>query len=174
MKLLTLLTFLLTFLSTSTYAGLVLSSGTSYQKINDSRFKFKNEFGTLTKFSNINLGYSKEINNFNFLFATNRFFNKTIKREVVIGNNIFLSKTKSRYDVLQIGYRKKALMPAVYLANTKINTTIIDKEIKHAILYGLSFTFFFDKNMSTSITYLAPNQEFNLDGGMGWGVNYNF
>jgi len=166
------ITLILILLQTQAKAAPVMSVSTSYYKIEDPRFKYKNRSSRIS--TNISAGYSYEINNVNITAFSNRIFNKKKKSKVIINGNILNLESKITYDALQIGYRKKRIMPSIFLANTKIENRIINKETKHSFTYGAGLNYFLNKNISTSIIYIAPNAELELKGGLGLNINYNF
>ena len=156
-------------------AGVAVSIGIFYQKVNDSGFKYKDKYDTLKKPNSISVGYTTEINNFSVLVSTNRLFHKAIKRKILIENDTFLSKTDIKYDLVQVGYRKKRIMPGLFIANAKIKTTLMNiKKTDDIIIYGSSLTYFISKNVSTSLIYLAPIKKLNTGSGGGFSINYLF
>jgi hypothetical protein len=161
-------------------AGLSMGTSLVYTKINDPKYKYSNEYEQLTKLNSINLGYTKEYKRFNISLYSNRLFNKPIKRKVTYNNNTFTNETKTVYDAVQIGYRKGRLMPAFFMANTKIKKSLflgnveLGEEINNIIAYGLSVNYFLEKNIPISLTYIFPNKEVHMEGGLGVGINYLF
>lgn len=156
------------------YAGFGIGIGTMYNNINDSRFKFQDSKETLFKPSSVNISYNKSFKNINFSVSTNRLINRDVKRMVIINNKFYAARFKTTYDLFQIGYNYKRLLPAVFLANTKQETTIIETETKHTFVFGTNFGYFVTNNLATSIVYLMPNKELNMDSSLGFGINYFF
>ncbi len=169
------LTLLLIIYCLPTNANVVIGTGIMYQKINNPHFEYKDDYETLKKPSSLSIGYNIEMNRFNILASTNRIINKEIKRDVIIGNVVMPSKSKIEYDLLQIGYRKNRIMPGIFIANSRVTTTIAQyKDIEHAIVYGASLTYLYDKSFSPSLVYIAPNSELHMKGGLGLVFNLHF
>lgn len=162
------------FTCSPSHAGFSVGIGTLYNNINDSRFKFKNQEETLFKPSSVNVGYNKSFKNINLSISTNRLINTSQKRMVVINNKLYAARFKTTYDLFQVGYGYKRLLPAIFLANTKQETTIFNTETKHTFIFGSNIGYFVNKKLATSIIYLMPNKELNMDSSFGFSINYFF
>lgn len=165
----------------STHIGTSLS----YLKINDPDYKFVNEYESINspEITSLTFGQSFEFENKVVLdLTTNCLFNKSTSRSVISTTNnlTFLNKTKVTTDIISIGKRFKRVVPMIFVSNTKVdkelyyNNNLVGSAINHAWLYGINATYYITKEVSSSIFYIAPNDEMDLEGGLGIGFNYNF
>ena len=72
------------------------------------------------------------------------------------------------------------IIPAITLSNIKSEKLLYYKNIlqgqrnNYVILYGLNLSYFFTKNINSSIFYIMPNKELHLKDSFGFGINYIF
>ena len=177
------LIILLSLISFNSYARLTIGTSILYTKISNPDYNYVSEYERLGELDNFNIGYSHEINNINIHLSTNRLFNKEISRNVITKNHLtFNSKVKTTYDSLQLGYIKNRIMPAIFIANTEVRERLytldrkimLGEETKHTIIKGVNLVYFVNKNISANATYLLPDNELHLKGGLGFGMNYIF
>jgi hypothetical protein len=161
--------------------------GTSfiYSNINDDNYEFVNKYEEIKNpsFSGLNYGFTTEYKKLVIDISSNRLTNLDISRSVIHNKTrqTFLNKTKTTFDSLSIGTKfYDRIVGSVFLANTKINKRIyqdrslLGKEVKHSILYGINFNYFVTRETSVSVLAIAPDQEFNLKFSLGFGVNFYF
>lgn len=162
--------------------------GTSiiYTNINEPNYNFANDKEQIkdgkTAFKSITYGLTHFQNNFAFTIQTNRFLNSSIKRAVVdkrTGMTLH-NKSKLTNDTFLIGYRFGRVIPSLLLSNAKLQKSLYyngvfqGKETKHSFVYGASVSYFLTKNLNSSLIYIAPNKELNLESAIGLGFNYLF
>lgn len=177
-----LISFLLLLLnSNSAVANFYIGTSCFYAKINDKNYNFVKEFET-NKLP-INIGYSKSFkNNIVISAQTNRILNSSNERSVVDKRTgiLLLNKSKLSADNLSIGYRINRIIPSFVISNLELDKKLYYKDnlvgsrINHSIVYGLNINYILTKNINTSIVYISPNKELDLEGALGVGINYLF
>jgi hypothetical protein len=151
---------------------------TSYFKENNKDFKteYKPEptvtFTHLFDYKGKKLGYS-----------TNRidnWFSGRKKQDIKLSNGVkAINQQLITYDSFLVGRQFNRFIPMLYLANAKIDNKIIvnnnvKRKINHVYLYGANLIYLINNEVSASVSYIAPSQEIELEGGISIGINYNF
>lgn len=162
--------------------------GTSiiYANINDPKYNFVNEYETLKNpiksIKSLTTGITKTFDKVNITIQTNRFINFPITRMVIdkkTGINL-QNKSKIINDTILIGYRFNRIVPSLLISNTKLEKSLYykgnfqGKQTNHTILYGVNLLYLLSRNTNTSLFYIAPNKEINLESAIGLGINYLF
>ena len=177
-KILSIVFFLLAVSCNPSLAAVSFGTSMMYTKINDPVYKYTNELEQ-AKLTSLTIGYFKEFDNKISVGAyTNRFLNKGLKRKVKANATYYNNETRTKFDAIQIGYRIKRVMPSLFIANTEVdkklfyNGTLVGRQTNHIYTYGGSINYFVDKKTSVGLTYIAPNEEINMEGGIGLGINF--
>ena len=152
-----------------------------YTNVDDPNYSFVDKYETIERI-NFNVGLTTIFDKINITAQTNRLVNSFSKRTIIDRKtqNILQSKTKITADTLLIGYRFNRIIPAITLSNIKSEKLLYYKNILRAqrnnyvILYGLNLSYFFTKNINSSIFYIMPNKELHLKDSFGFGINYIF
>jgi len=141
---------LLIFLLLSTKANaLTLGTGLIYTK-ND-LVKSQEYKPSLT------IGESWNYKKFNVAVSTNRLTVRS--NEIELKNGLKL-KQKTRYDALQVGYRVKRFIPALFIANVQVEKNIIGyKYTNNLFIYGASINYLLTKNLSFGFGGTTKNEE---------------
>lgn len=160
--------------------------GTSlpYLIIKDDNFSYTNEREQVKNpnFSDLNYGITFIKNNI-IADISSTIFSKDIKRSVISKNNgyTFLSKTKTRFNSISIGYKLNNITLSSYVANVKSkkriynNHNLIARDVESSIFYGLNINYFINKNIALSCNIIAPNEDFNIKlGSSMFGINFYF
>ena len=172
--------FLILFVSCNpALAGVSVGTSLMYTKINDPVYKYTNELEQV-KLTSVNVGYFKTFNKLSVGAYTNRFLNRSLKRKVKANTTHFINETRTTFDALQFGYIFKRVMPTVFIANTKVDKklfyqgSLLGRQTNHIFTYGAGLNYFLDKKTIVGLNYIAPNEEINMEGGLGIGINYLF
>lgn len=127
---------------------------------------------------NLTIGYSKAFDNIVVSVNTNR-LNFTSKRRIADKRNKeYQLETRSNIDSLQLGYKIKNIVPSIFIANASVvkklssQNETLSKTKYHTLLYGLNFTFFANKNISSSFIYVRPNKTLQTNHTFGLSINY--
>ena len=153
------------------FAGAFLSTGAVYSKSKDNSFYMQPQTNI-----NASYGYFLKANNYTLTFQTNRLINKTQNQFIQSKANgkAYELKTRLRADSLLLGYKFKRFNPSIVVSNARLERTLTERKVNNALLYGLNFNYFIDRNISLSTTYIAPNKEFGLVGAGLVSINYLF
>jgi hypothetical protein len=130
--------------------------------------------------TSLTIGYLKKIDNITIGLYTNRFINSKLKRRATNGTNDFNYYSATRYNLFQVGYIRKNIMPTLFVADTILKQELYYNDVKisqdkdRVYLYGAGLNIFLDKNISFNINYIAPRESIGLEGGLAFGINYLF
>jgi len=186
--------FLLLFLLFFSCQAAVASStrlyvGTSwlYANVNEPKYNFVNENEAVKNpkqaINSAYIGVAHYFDNdFNICLQTNRFFNSAVERSVEAKSNhlTFKNKTRLTTDTILIGKRFNRFTPSFLISNSSAEkklfykNSLVGKETKTTILYGVNLGYFITRNIVGSVFYIAPNSEFNLESAGGLSLNYIF
>jgi len=186
MKILLILTALMT-ATHSAKADIFAGVSASYLNINNPSLEYIKESDKISGFNSITVGNSESYKDVVFTIATNRLLNQPLKSDMIL-NNAYFVKRESRvvYDSFQVGYklgslnpRLKNLIPSFLVANTMSNQKIwfngkMTEQTNWAYVYGLNLNIFVDEKRFFSMTYILPNKELYLEGGLTVGFNFLF
>ena len=165
-----------------------ITNSTMYTKINDSNYEYVNENEQVKNpfkdsLKSLSVGVSKEFkDNWTIIINTNRLYSKEIKRSVKYkaNNAILENRTRLKNDTIQVGKRFKKLLPTVFISNVEVDKSLwkdnqfLGRKVNHTILYGVNLNYFMTKHWSTSMFYVFPNEEINLESGFGLTTSFNF
>jgi hypothetical protein len=166
-------------LATTAQAKISIGSSVIYAKKNDPTIKFKSNSDQL-KPTSLTIGYLKKLDNITIGLYTNRLINSKLKRRATNGTNDFDYYSATRYNLFQVGYIKKNIMPTLFVADTIIKQELYYNDVKisqdknRVYLYGAGLNVFLDKNISFNINYIAPRESIGLESGLAFGINYLF
>lgn len=157
-------------------AGKVISTSILYTKINNPDYKYIDDSEQL-RFSNLNIGYTAEIKGVFIGLHSNRLFYRDVVRKVKMNGRTYNNKTKVRSDILQIGYRVQRFIPYLFITNTEVDTRLITdhktyRRINNINSYGLGVNYIINQSVSLGFNYIAPTEEIDLEGGIGFTINY--
>jgi hypothetical protein len=116
-------------------------------------------------------------NNIIATIQTNRFLEQISSRKTKGG---LVARSKTTSDSFLIGYAFNKFAPSLLLSSTRVkkefqkNGQIVSTQTAHALLHGVNFTYFFKKNISGSVFYVAPNSSLQLRDAAGLAVNFIF
>ena len=159
-------------ISSSAQAKFILSGSEIYSQYSDKTLKIPS-----TTTHGFSYGYFTKYDNVTFSFSSNRLIQKKDKTLAVNKNNNQSITLKSKYtiDSINFGYQLNNKIIGLTLANVKaerkfnsFNTT------KHAILYGINYSFILKNNLLLTFTLIAPNKELSLKGAGIAGINFLF
>jgi hypothetical protein len=159
--------------------GLSLGASIGYAAINDPNYKDIDSGGYS---GTLGIGLSQLINK-DYLVAiqTTRFINKSSKKRVINkGGAVLDSKSYIESDSLLAAKIIDRFFYGIVLSNTVVEKSIscqgsvVGKSRSHSILYGASVGYLLTKNIATSLTYIAPNKELDLEGALFTNINYFF
>ena len=166
-------------LATTAQAKISIGSSVLYAKQNDPNIKFKSNADQF-KATSLTIGYLKKLDNITIGIYTNRFINSKLKRRATNGTNDFDYYSATRYNLFQVGYVRKNIMPTLFVADTILKQELYSNDVKisqrknRVYLYGAGLNVFLDKNISFNINYIAPRESIGLEGGLAFGINYLF
>ena len=166
-------------LATTAQAKISIGSSVIYAKQNDPTIKFKSNSDQL-KPTSLTVGYLKKLDNITIGLYTNRLINSKLKRRATNGTNDFDYYSATRYNLFQVGYIKKNIMPTLFVADTILKQELYYNDVKisqdknRVYLYGAGLNVFLDKNISFNINYIAPRESIGLESGLAFGINYLF
>ena len=166
-------------LATTAQAKISIGSSVIYAKQNDPTIKFKSNTDQL-KPTSLTVGYLKKLDNITIGIYTNRLINSKLKRRATNGTNDFDYYSATRYNLFQVGYIRKNIMPTLFVADTILKQELYSNDVKisqrknRVYLYGVGLNVFLDKNISFNINYIAPRESIGLEGGLAFGTNYLF
>ena len=105
----------------------------------------------------LTIGESWNYKKFNVDVNTNRLAVRSNNIEL---KNGFKLKQKTRYDALQVGYRIKRFIPALFIANVQVEKNIIGyKYTNNLFIYGASLNYLLTKNVSFGFGGTTKNEE---------------
>ena len=166
-------------LATTAQAKISIGSSVLYAKQNHPTIKFKSNADQFRPTS-LTVGYLKKLDNITIGLYTNRLANSELKRKATNGVNNFDYYSSTKYNLLQLGYVKKNIMPTLFISDTILmqklyyNNVKITQQKNRVYLYGVGLNIFLDKNISFNINYIAPRESIGLEGGLAFGTNYLF
>ena len=166
-------------LATTAQAKISIGSSVLYAKQNHPTLKFKSNSDQLRPTS-LTVGYLKKLDNITVGLYTNRFINSKLKRRATNGTNDFNYYSATRYNLFQVGYIRKNIMPTLFVADTILKQELYYNDVKisqqknRVYLYGAGVNVFLDKNISFNINYIAPRESIGFEGGLAFGINYLF
>ena len=166
-------------LATTAQAKISIGSSVIYAKQNDPTIKFKSNSDQL-KPTSLTVGYLKKLDNITIGLYTNRLINSKLKRRATNGTNDFDYYSATRYNLFQVGYIRKNIMPTLFVADTILKQELYYNDVKisqdknRVYLYGAGLNVFLDKNISFNINYIAPRESIGLESGLAFGINYLF
>ena len=166
-------------LATTAQAKISIGSSVIYAKQNDPTIKFKSNTDQL-KPTSLTVGYLKKLDNITIGLYTNRLINSKLKRRATNGTNDFDYYSATRYNLFQVGYIRKNIMPTLFVADTILkqelyyNNVKISQDKNRVYLYGAGLNVFLDKNISFNVNYIAPRESIGFEGGLAFGINYLF
>lgn len=166
-------------LATTAQAKISIGSSVLYAKQNDPTIKFKSNADQF-KPTSLTVGYLKKLDNITIGIYTNRLINSKLKRRATNGTNDFDYYSATRYNLFQVGYIRKNIMPTLFVADTILKQELYFNDVKisqrknRVYLYGVGLNIFLDKNISFNINYIAPRESIGLEGGLAFGINYLF
>ena len=160
------------------YAGFNIGTSVLYVDIKDPKYPYIDNYEP--RLQGINVGYNHNIEGLDISISTNRLLNKASKRNVDCSGQVCTSVSKITYDSLQIGYMINRFIPAIFIANANLdkslyyNDKIVGRASNNFIAYGFSTTYILNKNITTSLNIIMPNQEIHLKKGLSLSINYHF
>jgi len=166
-------------LATTAQAKISIGSSVIYAKQNDPTIKFKSNTDQL-KPTSLTVGYLKKLDNITIGLYTNRLINSKLKRRATNGTNDFDYYSATRYNLFQVGYIRKNIMPTLFVADTILKQELYSNDVKisqqknRVYIYGVGLNIFLDKNISFNVNYIAPRESIGLEGGLAFGTNYLF
>ena len=166
-------------LATTAQAKISIGSSVLYAKQNDPKIKFKSNSDQL-KPTSLTIGYLKTFDNITIGLYTNRLINSKLKRRATNGTNDFNYYSATRYNLFQVGYIRKNIMPTLFVADTILKQELYYNDVKisqdknRVYLYGVGLNVFLDKNISFNVNYIAPRESIGFEGGLAFGINYLF
>lgn len=166
-------------LATTAQAKISIGSSVLYAKQNHPTLKFKSYSDQLRPTS-LTVGYLKKLDNITVGLYTNRLINSKLKRRATNGTNDFDYYSATRYNLFQVGYIRKNIMPTLFVADTILKQELYYNDVKisqdknRVYLYGVGLNVFLDKNISFNVNYIAPRESIGFEGGLAFGINYLF
>lgn len=166
-------------LATTAQAKISIGSSVLYAKQNHPTIKFKSNADQF-RLTSLTIGYLKKLDNITIGLYTNRLINSKLKRRATNGTNNFDYYSATRYNLFQVGYITKNIMPTLFVADTILKQELYYNDVKisqdknRVYLYGAGLNVFLDKNISFNINYIAPRESIGLEGGLAFGINYLF
>lgn len=158
-----------------------ISAGASfgYININDPNYR---EISSTPYSKSLSIGVNHIIDKeYLISIQTDRLINRSYKKQVVNNGGIILdSKYYTKSDSLLVAKIVNRSFYGAVISNTMVEKSIsykgraVGDSKTHSILYGLVVGYFLTKNISTSIIYIAPNSEINLEGALLSNINYLF
>jgi hypothetical protein len=171
--------FIFLILTTTAQGKISLGSSILYAKQNHPTLKFKSNTDQL-KLTSLNIGYIEKFEKITIGLYTNRLLNVKLKRKATDNISNFISKSKTKYNLIQIGYIKKNIMPTFFVADTILEQELYYNNIKisdqkdRVYLFGTGLNIFLDKNIVFNINYIMPSGKIYLQSGLSFGFNYLF
>jgi hypothetical protein len=105
----------------------------------------------------LTIGESWNYKKFSIDINTNRLAVRS--NELELKNGLKL-KQKTRYDALQIGYRIKRFIPALFVANVQVEKKFNNhKCLNNLLIYGASLNYLLTKNLSFGVGGTTKNEE---------------
>jgi len=105
----------------------------------------------------LTIGESWNYKKFNIAVNTNRLAVRS--NELKLKNGLKL-KQKTRYDALQVGYRIKRFIPALFVANVQVEKKFLNqKTTNNLFIYGASLNYLINKNWSFGVGGTTKNEE---------------
>jgi hypothetical protein len=166
-------------LSATANAKISIGSSILYSKQNHPTLKFTKYIDQF-KPTSLTAGYMKKINKFAIGIYTNRLINIKLKREVTNGTNNFNYYSSTRYNLLQVGYIRKNIMPNIFVSDVILDQELYFNNVKiehskdRVYLFGLGANIFLDKQFNLNLNYIMPRESIGLEGGLSFGINYLF
>ena len=166
-------------LATTAQAKISIGSSVLYTKQNHPTIKFRGNTDQLKPTSLI-VGYLKKLDNITIGLYTNRLINSKLKRKATDGTNNLDHHSSTKYNLLQLGYVRKNIMPTLFVADTILNQELYFNNVRttqqknRVYIYGVGLNIFLDKNISFNINYIAPRESIGLEGGLAFSTNYLF
>jgi len=166
-------------LATTAQAKISIGSSVLYAKQNHPTIKFKSNSDQF-KPTSLTVGYLKKLDNITIGLYTNRLINSKLKRRATNGTNNFDYYSATRYNLFQVGYIRKNIMPTLFVADTILKKELYYNDVKisqdknRVYLYGVGLNVFLDKNISFNVNYIAPRESIGFEGGLAFGINYLF
>ena len=143
-----------------------------------------NKYETLGKPSDqlkdLSVGLSYFYNNYTTSITTNRIYNKSVDRGIIINGVNYINNSKATIDTFSIGYIKNRFKSSLLLSNAKIHTkTLANNKIqaetkKNAIMVGSDFCYFLKKDILINMFYFGRNKELNIKKVIGIGFTKLF
>lgn len=160
------LSILIALLPTLAMANPKLLTSVAINKINvvDENLKVPSEINYSFSYGFINATKS----GFTYSLSTNRGIEIENKTNVQINANQKFAqlKTKITSDVFSLGYNNKRSIYSLNLMNVqKISKLGNTKQEKHAIMYGLSYSYALSKKIIVTATAIAPNHGMGVRAG---------
>ena len=155
----------------TSYAGVFINLGTLNARQKDDNFNLQQSPKIYASY-----GVFTQANNYTLTIQTNRLLNITHHEYVQhkLTNDAYKLKTKFRADSLLIGYKFQKFNPNIVLSNVRLDRKIKTNKIQHAILYGVNFNYFINKNLSLSTAFIAKNKKIGLTNATLLSINYYF
>ena len=126
------------------------------QKVISQEYKPSLTVGQNWNYKNINVG-----------ILTNKLFSRSGYIELENGLKV---KQKVKYDALQVGYRVKRVIPALFIANTQVTKQFLGKKtVNNLLVYGASLNYLVTKKVLIGILGTSPNEE-----GQSFGLTFNY
>lgn len=164
------LVILLILIKTS-YAGVYVNIGALNARQKDDNFNLQQSPKIYASY-----GVFTQAKNYTFTIQTNRLLN-IIHHEYVqhkLTNDAYKLKTKFRADSLLLGYKFQRFNPSIVLSNVRLDRKIKTNKTQHAILYGVNFNYFINKNFSIQTAFIAKNKKIGLTNATLLSINYYF
>lgn len=98
-----------------------------------------------------------EYKKINVAVSTNRLFSSSNSIELRNGLKI---KQRTTFDALQVGYRINRFIPAVFVANVRIDRKFLNiRTQNNLVAYGASINYLLTKNLSFGVGGTTKNEE---------------
>lgn len=164
---------ILAILTSNANAKPFINVSTNHLKINDG-YKYETKYRPSFAF-----GYSILVDDYFLTITTNR-LNLGINKKATKNDITYNSYSKINADTLSVGIKHRNITYSAFVANTEVrkklfhNGNLLGIKKQHSFIYGLNFNYFLNKHLALNTALIAPNQEFDLDGGINVGINYFF
>jgi hypothetical protein len=105
----------------------------------------------------LTIGDVCEYKKINVAVSTNRLFSSSNNIELKNGLKI---KQRTKFDALQLGYRINRFIPAVFVANVRIDRKFLNIRTQNSlVVYGASINYLLTKNLSFGVGGTTKNEE---------------